>query len=72
MNLNRTLIKYDKTEENQVTLETINKNSIFVLNGKTFRKGNLRRTRYYCVETKSNKAYLVNGLAHVKEIKNER
>jgi SprT protein len=71
-NLNRTLIKYDKIEENQATLETINKNSIFVLNGKTFRKGNLRRTRYYCVEIKSNKAYLVNGLAHVKELKDER
>ncbi|MEJ6776630.1 MAG: sprT domain-containing protein [Crocinitomicaceae bacterium] len=71
VNLNRTLIKYDEGQKNHVTLETINKNSIFVLNGITFRKGNLRRTRYYCVELKSNKPYLVNRLAHVKEIKDE-
>lgn len=69
VNLNRTLIKYNNTQDDHVTLETINKNSTFALNGRVFRKGNLRRTRYYCIDIKSNKAYLVNGLAHVKEIR---
>jgi len=68
-NLNRTLIRYNEVHEDLVTLETINKNSIFALNGRIFQKGNLRRTRYYCIDIKSKKAYLVNGLAHVKEIK---
>ena len=45
------------------------KNSIFDLNGRLFRKGNLRRTRFYCTEIDSNKGYLVHGLAQVKEIK---
>lgn len=70
-NLNRTLIKYDDKHGELYTLESIDKNSIFELNGRVFRKGNLRRTRFYCTELKSGKGYLVNGLAQVKEIKDE-
>lgn len=70
-NLNRTLIRYDEKNEDEDTLESLDKNSIFELNGRLFRKGNLRRTRFYCVEIRSNKGYLVNGLAQVKEIKDE-
>ena len=69
VNLNRTLIRYDEKNEEQDTLESLDKNSIFDLNGRLFRKGNLRRTRFYCTEIDSNKGYLVHGLAQVKEIK---
>ncbi len=69
VNLNRTLIRYDEKNEEQDTLESLDKNSIFDLNGRLFRKGNLRRTRFYCTEIDSDKGYLVHGLAQVKEIK---
>ena len=70
-NLHRTLIKYNATNETETTLESLDKNSIFALNGKTFEKGKLRRTRFLCTETSTKKQYLVSALAHVTEIKHE-
>ena len=71
IHLSRVLMKYDENPNNEITLEKINKNSTFVLNGKTFLKGELRRTRYLCLEKKSNKKYLINRLIRVNEIKDE-
>ena len=71
IHLSRILMKYDKNPNNEITLEEINKNSTFVLNGRTFLKGELRRTRYLCLEKKSNKKYLINRLIRVNEIKDE-
>lgn len=68
-NLHRTLIRYDRKKDDHVTLEALDKNSTFALNGKTFVKGKLRRTRYLCTETTTNKQYLVSALAQVSEIK---
>jgi hypothetical protein len=69
LNLHRTLIKYDKHADDHVYLEQVQKDELFLLNGRTFRKGNLRRTRFVCMEQTTQKTYLVNALARVKEIK---
>lgn len=69
--LQRTLMKYDSHEEEVMTLESLDKNSIFALNGKSFSKGNLRRTRYLCKDLDSNREYLVHALAKVTKIEDE-
>lgn len=68
LNLQRALRKFDKSEIG-ITLEELDKNSIFALNNSQFRKGNLRRTKYVCEKVGSNKQYLIHALAQVKEIK---
>ena len=70
--LYRTLLTFDPPKENHVTLERLEKNSTFILNGKLFQKGVLRRTRFLCRELKTNREYLVNALALVEQTKNER
>lgn len=69
--LQRTLLTFDSRNDNLVTLEELPKNSIFALNGKTFEKGILRRTRYMCTEVSSKRKYLVSALAHVELIEDE-
>ncbi len=69
--LNRVLKKYDVNETNGILLEQLPKNTIFVLNNKAFKKGELRRTRYMCTELTSGKQYLVYKLATVERIENE-
>jgi hypothetical protein len=66
--LSRVLKKYDEIKEGFQILETLNKNSIFVLNGRQFIKGELRRKRFLCQESISKKMYLVNALAEVQPI----
>lgn len=67
-NLHRVLIKYDAPKEGMVTLESLEANSVFELNGKSYRKGNLRRTRYVCTNTNNQRKYLISALAQVKKI----
>lgn len=67
--LQRVLMRYDVKTEPSPTLESLEKNSTFALNGKTFVKGKLRRTRFLCTDTETNRQYLVNALARVTEIK---
>ena len=64
--LSRTLKMYDKNPA--TTLEEIPHKSIFHLNGKSFEKGLLRRSRYLCTELKTGKPYLVHALATVQII----
>lgn len=66
MNLSRTLAKYNNQLKDEIHLEQIPKNSNFVLNGRTFKKGVLRRTRFMCEEVTSGKNYLINALAAVQ------
>lgn len=66
--LYRVLKKYDVTNDHTIPLETLPKNTIFALNGKTFVKGTLRRTRYICEETSTKRQYLVNALASVRKM----
>lgn len=68
--LHRVLINYDHSLDDGVLLESLEKNSTFALNGKTFVKGKLRRTRYLCTEVESQKQYLVNALARVVHVNN--
>lgn len=44
-------------------------NSLFQLNNRVFKVLNKRRTRYLCLEIKTNKKYLVSGNAMVQLIK---
>jgi SprT protein len=69
--LHRALLTFDSRNDNLVPLEELPKNSIFALNGKTFEKGVLRRTRYMCMEVHSKRQYLVSALAHVELIEDE-
>lgn len=66
--LYRVLLRYNEQNDNMTVLESLEKNSTFELNGKTYVKGVLRRTRFLCTETSSKKQYLVNALTHVREI----
>lgn len=66
--LHRVLLKYDEQEEGMELLENLEPNSVFSLNGKSFTKGNLRRTRYVCVDNSNKKRYLISALAQVKII----
>ncbi|GAB5419344.1 MAG: hypothetical protein Crog4KO_27730 [Crocinitomicaceae bacterium] len=67
-NLHRVLMKYDKPKEGFVVLETLENGTEFELNGKSYRKGNLRRTRYVCTNTNNQRKYLISALAQVKKI----
>ena len=66
--LHRVLLKYDAKEEGTVLLEDLDKKSKFELNGRVFVKGNLRRTRYVCEDSSTQRLYLINALAQVKAI----
>jgi len=66
--LHRVLLKYDKKKDDLTSLEELQSESIFDLNGKNYTKGNLRRTRYVCVDNSNNKRYLISALAQVKKI----
>ena len=69
--LQRTLHTFDSRNDNLTRLEELPKNSIFALNGRTFQKGILRRTRYMCTEVHSKRQFLVSALAHVELLEQE-
>ena len=69
--LQRVLMKYDVHSPETTTLEELDKNSIFAINNKVFKKGDLRRTRFLCKETTTKRDYLIHALAKVREIKKE-
>lgn len=64
--LQRVLMKYDTQQNNLQLLEELDKNAIFTLNNKQYRKGDLRRTRFLCQRIDSKKEYLIHTLAKVK------
>jgi len=66
--LSRVLKNYDEIKEGIKILEQLPKNTIFVLNGREFIKGELRRKRFLCEETISKRMYLINSLAEVRPI----
>lgn len=67
-NLHRVLMKYDAPKEGLVVLENLASGDVFDLNGKSYQKGNLRRTRYVCTNTDNHRKYLISALAQVKKI----
>jgi SprT protein len=66
--LSNALRLYDKPEEGMATLNILNENEIFKLNGRLFTKGPLRRTRFFCKEITSGKGYVILGRALVQKI----
>lgn len=65
--LSRVLKSYDKPVDGAITLESLPKNATFVLQGKTFVKGDLRRTRYLCTELPTKRQFLIHALASVEQ-----
>lgn len=63
--LSRVLLKYNEQKSGEIILEELPMNTPFLLNGREFVKGPLRRKRYVCREVSSNRSYLVNSLAQV-------
>jgi SprT protein len=63
--LAKVLIQYDRLKDGHILLEELPMHAAFVLNGREFIKGPLRRKRYVCQEASSNRAYLVSSLAQV-------
>lgn len=52
-----------------VMLEDLEEDSVFRLaNGRTFRKGGLRRTRYRCLDMASGRFYLIHGQCEVEPL----
>ena len=63
--LMRVLKNYDKQNESFVFIEDIEKNAHFMLQGKEFIKGELRRKRFLCEDVSTTKKYLIHTLAEV-------
>jgi hypothetical protein len=66
--LSRVLRQFDDRPEGELSLEELPKNATFALQGKHFRKGDLRRTRYLCEELASRRNFLIHALATVQHI----
>lgn len=68
-NLQRVLRKYDKNEENAVTLESLSDGTRFKLkNGLVYQKGVKQRTRYKCYCESNRRWYFVSALAKVQVV----
>lgn len=66
LELNRELKKYNQATDNFIHLVDLEKGDIFCLkNNRVFVKGEKRRTRFLCLEKKSQKQYLIHGAAEV-------
>ncbi len=68
LNLFRVLKTYNENHHETIHLEDLSVNEKFLLNGKIFSKGNLRRKRYLCTELRTRKQYLVSAIAEVEKI----
>jgi SprT protein len=64
--LSRVLQRYDIQKENTESIENLKLGASFVFNGSVFVKGEKRRTRYLCTNTKTQRAYLFAALASVE------
>ncbi len=53
--------KYDENLRHEVLVSHLPEGAVFFLNGKKFRKGPLRRTRFLCHQLPGGRAYLVPG-----------
>ena len=60
--------QFDKNKNHAAVLSELPEGSIFLLQGKYFKKGKLRRTRVLCKELKSKRDYLVPADALVNDV----
>ena len=70
--LSKALAQHDTQKEGEELLEKLAHNSTFLLNGRQFVKGPLRRKRYVCQEVSSNRSFLISSLAKVNLIDHDR
>lgn len=68
LRLTRVLRRYDEEQNNTITLEDLKTDELFLLNGKVYKRGALRRKRYLCKEIESRKLYLVHCLTQVQKV----
>ena len=66
IHLSRELAKFDSDIKTLILLENLPHGAHFLLQNKIFYKGELRRKRFLCTEIRTNKNYLVSGIAKVK------
>ncbi|MBX2964683.1 MAG: transcription elongation protein SprT [Cyclobacteriaceae bacterium] len=66
--LTQVLREHDRNAHLHIVLSSLTEGSIFQLNGRTFKKGKLRRTRFLCAEVKSKRQYLVPAEALVNNV----
>ncbi|MRJ09552.1 transcription elongation protein SprT [Ornithobacterium rhinotracheale] len=57
----------EEKQEDTIFLKDLPKGTIFALNNKIFKKGEIKRIRYICREISTGKSYLIHELAPVKE-----
>jgi len=67
VNLMQALNSYDDNSGKSFIFE-LQPGSLFLFKNKVYKKGNIRRTRYECVEMKSKKTYLFNQNAAVETL----
>jgi hypothetical protein len=70
VHLTYALKQYDELSGKNFIFE-LQHGSIFEFNKKAYKKGNIRRTRFECVELNSNKTYLFNQNAEVNLLKQD-
>ncbi|MBL7842870.1 MAG: SprT-like domain-containing protein [Cyclobacteriaceae bacterium] len=63
--LTKAFRQYDHNVDTHLVLSSLGEGSVFQLNGRYFKKGKLKRTRFLCQEVKSKKQYLVPAEALV-------
>lgn len=66
LQLMRTLRRHDDEQAKYIHLETLPFDTVFLYNGRRFRKGEKRRTRYLCIELDTRRKYLFSALADVE------
>ncbi len=66
--LYQSLHLFDTRQQDKIMLEKILPGELFVLNGRKFCRGEIRRTRVLCEEISSRKKYLVHTQALVEKI----
>jgi predicted SprT family Zn-dependent metalloprotease len=66
LHLMRVLREYDTEKSKVIHLEELPLDALFIHNGREFRKGIKRRTRFLCLETATRRQYLFSPLAEVE------
>jgi SprT protein len=66
LHLMRVLRRYDDAQAVYVHLETLPAEAFFLYNGRRFKKGMKRRTRFLCTEIETRRQYLFSPLADVE------
>lgn len=69
LELTRILTRYDKKKKGFMLLEELPENGVFIFNGEYYRKQKKRRTRYYCIQLSSKRAFSFSAITEVQVAK---